>query len=131
MLLMDDQMTKNLTLRSEEQPIVGHPGSNTVKYKLMTALPSKDYMPGSLVLGFILDPHSTDFDKPIIHNTEEIVIVTEGEVTVRLIGETIFLKPGDTTIITKNMPHSITNDLDTPAVGLSIMTPAIWSIKYE
>jgi len=130
MLLMDDPFSKNLTLHRHEQPIIGHPGSTTVKYTIMTTLPSSEYMPATLVLGFTLDPHSQDFEKPITHNTEEIVIVNKGQVEVQLMNQSILLSEGDTTIIRKNLPHFIVNYRDEPASGLSIMTPAIWSLKF-
>ena len=130
MLLMDDPFSKNLTLHKNEQPVIGHSGSSTVRYTIMTTLPSSEYMPATLVLGFTLDPRSTDFEKPITHNTEEIVIVNKGQVEVQLMNQSILLKEGDTTIIQKNIPHLIINNSDEPASGLSIMTPAIWSLKF-
>jgi DNA-binding XRE family transcriptional regulator len=129
MLLIDDPFSKNLTVHFEQQPNVVPPGSTTVHYRLMSTLPSKDYMPGSLVLGFTLNGNSVDFEKPISHNAEEIVVVTEGEITINQLGVPIVLKTGDTTIIRKNIPHQIKNNNDTPAKGLSIFTPAIWSLQ--
>jgi len=129
MLLIDDPFSKSLTVHFEQQPSVVPPGSTTVNYRLMSTLPSKDYMPGSLVLGFTLNGNSVDFEKPISHNAEEIVVVTEGEITINQLGAPIVLKTGDTTIIRKNIPHQIINNGDTPAKGLSIFTPAIWSLQ--
>ncbi len=39
MLLMDDPFSKNLTLHRHEQPIIGHPGSTTVKYTIRRRFP--------------------------------------------------------------------------------------------
>lgn len=129
MLLLDDPSSnRSLTIHREEQPIVSISASDTVKYRMMTPLPNSEYMPSSLVLEFILQPHSQDFPSPINHNTEEIVIVTSGEITVMQMGQPLCLKVGDTTILRKNVPHFFINNGDTVATGLSIMTPAIWSL---
>lgn len=129
MLLLDDPANERaMTIPREKQPIVNIPTSNTVRYRMMTPLPSSEYMPSSLVLEFILAPHSQDFSSPIHHNTEEIVIVTRGEITVMQRGQPIRLREGDTTILGKNVPHLFINSGDGEATGLSIMTPAIWSL---
>ena len=83
----------------------------------------------SLVLEFILLPHAQDFPSPIYHNTEEIVILTRGEITVMQRGQPILLREGDTTTLVKNVPHLFINHGDSEAIGLSIMTPAIWSLN--
>ncbi|MEA5049722.1 MAG: XRE family transcriptional regulator [Eubacteriales bacterium] len=131
MLLLDDPFSRNLTLHREEQPIVTPQESTTVQYRMMTTLPSNEYMPGSLVLEYTIAPHSQDFERPINHNTEEFIVVLTGAVTAIVDTQTVFLREGDTTIIRKNVSHVIRNDGDAPATGLSIMTPAIWSLRFS
>ena len=130
MLLLDDLDSKQATtIPRHKQPIVNIPASDTVCYRIMTPLPSSEYMPASLVLEFILLPHAQDFPSPIYHNTEEIVILTRGEITVMQRGQPILLREGDTTTLVKNVPHLFINHGDSEAIGLSIMTPAIWSLN--
>ena len=130
MLRLDDLDSKQATtIPRHKQPIVNIPASDTVCYRIMTPLPSSEYMPASLVLEFILLPHAQDFPSPIYHNTEEIVILTRGEITVMQRGQPILLREGDTTTLVKNVPHLFINHGDSEAIGLSIMTPAIWSLN--
>ena len=129
LLLEESGGGSSLTIPREKQPIVSIPTSETVRYRMMTPLPTSEYMPSSLVLEFILAPHTQDFASPINHSTEEIVIVTSGEITVMKMGQPIRLREGDTTILPQNVPHLFINDGDEEARGLSIMTPAIWRLQ--
>lgn len=127
-IFMDFEKSSALTLRREEQLVLKKPIS-AMEYTVLTPLPSKDYVPGSLVLGYTLDPGEEDFESLIVHNNEEIVLVLEGELTVHLSSETIVLREGETTVLQKNTPHRFSNDGEVKMRAVSIMTPPIWSLQ--
>ena len=131
MLLLDDKSPNNTIHYTprDKQPLVTIPESDTVKYRLCSVLPSSEFMPSSLLVEYFLKPHSQDFPSPISHDTEELLIVTSGSICVHRMGDSIVMRTGDTLIIPKNIPHTISNDNDEEAVGYFIMTPAIWSLK--
>ena len=130
MLLLDNSPTDviHYTPR-DKQPLVTIPESDNVKYRICSVLPSSQFMPSSLLVEFFLKPRSQDFPSPISHDTEELLLVTGGSITVHRMGDAIEMHAGDTLIIPKDVPHVITNDGDEEAVGYFIMTPAIWSLK--
>lgn len=112
-------------ITSEQIVSLSLPNSH-VKYHLMSPMPSPEYVPQSLVIRFELDPKSADGDFPVKHPSEEIIIVEDGEITVEVPGEKIRLRKGESMILKSNIPHTIYNELDIPAIGLSFFTPAIW-----
>ena len=130
MLLLDNSPTEIVHFTPyDKQPLVTIPESDTVKYQICSVLPSSQFMPSSLLVKFFLKPHSQDCPSPISHDAEEILILTEGSITVHRMGDATEMHIGDTLIIPKDVPHVIFNDGDEEAVGYFIMTPAIWSLK--
>ncbi len=125
MLLDDVEVMGNLTLRKDQQ-IVAHSEDNSISYRFLTPLPSPAHSPEALLIAFEMAPHSQDCPTAIRHNSEEMIYVTEGALTVQ-IGETdILLQPGDTTVIQKNLPHICKNTTDTIVKGISAISPPIW-----
>lgn len=114
-----------IRITSDQVVSLSLPNSH-VKYHLMSPMPSPKYVPQSLVIRFELDPNSADGDFPVKHPSEEIIMVEEGEIIVEVPGERIRLKKGESMILKSNIPHTIYNELETTAVGLSFFTPAIW-----
>lgn len=131
LLLENPTNNKPLTIPRDKQPIVSIPASASVKYRLMTPLPSSEYVPNALVLEFTLEPKSQDFKSPIYHNCEEIVIVISGEMTVVQMGSETVLRAGDTMTLLENTPHHFVNKSDEAVTGYSIMSPAIWSLSGQ
>lgn len=125
MLLDDVEVMGNLTLRKDQQ-IITYSEDNNVSYRFLTPLPSPAYSPEALLIAFEVAPHSQDSITPIRHHSEEMIYVTEGELTVQ-IGETdIVLQTGDTTVIQKDLPHICKNTTDTTAKGISSISPPVW-----
>lgn len=114
---------------TDKQPTVNIPESSTVQYRLCSPLPSCEFVPCSLLLEFMLQPHSQDFNSPISHNTEELIVITKGEVTVMKANDEIIMHTGDTLVLQKNIPHIFINRSDEMVFGYCIMTPAIWSLQ--
>lgn len=125
MLLDDVEVMGNLTLRKEQQ-IITYSEDHTVTYHFLTPLPSPAYSPEAMLMAFEVAPHSQDSATPIHHYSEEMIYVTEGELTVQ-IGETdIVLGEGDTTVIQKDLPHICKNTKDRAAKGISCISPPVW-----
>lgn len=125
LLMAPEKHSDNLTTRKEDVLIMKQPNS-TVEYHILTPLPDERFVPKSLVIRFILNSNSSDGEFPVIHESEEIIIVEEGELVIHLPDESVILNSGDTTIIKSNVPHIIENKKDTPAIGMSLFTPAVW-----
>ena len=89
-------------------------------------MPNGNFVPQSLVIRFELEPHCKDGDLPVIHPSEEILLLEQGQLDVLVESETIRLNAGDTTVVQSNLPHIVSNPGDTTAVGLAVFTPAIW-----
>ena len=52
-------------------------------------MPSSEFVPQSLVIRFELEPHSKDGERPVVHPSEEIIIVESGELEVLIGAEKI------------------------------------------
>ena len=124
-LFMGGESSTGLTTRQADMLILSQPNSN-IRYHLLTPMPNGDFVPQSLVIRFELEPHCKDGDLPVIHPSEEILLLEQGQLDVLVKSETTRLNAGDTTVVQSNLPHIVSNPGDTTAVGLAVFTPAIW-----
>ena len=124
-LFLGDEPHGSLTLRKEEMIQLSQPNSN-VRYQIMSPMPTGEFEPQSLVARFELAPRSVDGELPVIHPSEEIVLLERGAVDVIIDGKPVHLEAGDTTLIRSNLPHILSNPTDEVAMGYSILTPAVW-----
>lgn len=124
-LFMGGEINTGLTTRTSDIITLSQPNTN-IRYHLLTPMPSATFSPQSLVIRFELDGNAADGEIPVIHPSEEIILVESGMLDVFISGETIHLQTGDSTVILANAPHIVTNPCEEMAVGLSIFTPAIW-----
>ena len=124
-LFLGDEPHGSLTLRKEEMIQLSQPNSN-VRYQIMSPMPTGEFEPQSLVARFELAPHSVDGELPVIHPSEEIVLLEHGTLDVIINGNSVRLEAGDTTLIRSNLPHIFSNPTDDIAMGYSILTPAVW-----
>ena len=124
-LFLGDEPHGSLTLRKEEMIQLSQPNSN-VRYQIMSPMPTGEFEPQSLVARFELAPRSVDGELPVIHPSEDIVLLERGAVDVIIDGKPVHLEAGDTTLIRSNLPHILSNPTDEVAMGYSILTPAVW-----
>lgn len=124
-LFLGDEPHGSLTLRKEEMIQLSQPNSN-VRYQIMSPMPTGEFEPQSLVARFELAPRSVDGELPVIHPSEEIVLLERGAVDVIIDGKPVHLEAGDTTLIRSNLPHILSNPTDEVVMGYSILTPAVW-----
>ena len=109
-LFMGGESSTSLTTRQADMLILSQPNSN-IRYHLLTPMPNGNFVPQSLVIRFELEPHCKDGDLPVIHPSEEILLLEQGQLDV---------------LVESNLPHIVSNPGDTTAVGLAVFTPAIW-----
>lgn len=127
-LFMDEEPAGSLTVRAGEVITLSQPKS-LIRYHLMSPMPSGNFVPQSLVIRFDLEPLSADGEKPVIHPSEEIILLETGALDVMIGTETIRLMPGDSTTIRSNLPHMVYNPSEAIASGLAIFSPSIWFPK--
>lgn len=125
-LFDQEKSSDNLTIKGDDVLIMKQPNS-TVEYQILSYLPDNDFTPQSVAIGFVHRPKCCDSEFHIIHESEEIVLLNEGELLIHLPDESIRLSPGDSTIIKSNVPHVIENLSTYLAKGVLIFTPAIWT----
>ena len=124
-LFLGDEPHGSLTLHKEEMIQLSQPNSN-VRYQIMSPMPTGEFVPQSLVARFELAPRSVDGELPVIHPSEEIVLLERGALDVIIDGKPVHLEAGDTTLIRSNLPHILSNPTDEVVMGYSILTPAVW-----
>ena len=104
-LFMGGESSTGLTTRQADMMILSQPNSN-VRYHLLTPMPNGNFVPQSLVIRFELEPHCKDGDLPVIHPSEEILLLEQGQLDVLVESETTRLNAGDTTVVQSNpAPH--------------------------
>ncbi|MEW9079224.1 helix-turn-helix domain-containing protein [Terrisporobacter glycolicus] len=130
-LLMEVEKNNNdLTIRKDNILIMKQPKS-TIEYHCLTPMPDENFIPKSLVIRFKLNANSKDGDIPVVHESEEIIMVEKGNLIIHTGDETVELMQGDSTIIKGNIPHIVENKGDEEAVAISIFTPALWKFPYK
>ncbi len=125
MLLDDVVVMGNLTIRKEQQ-VITYSDDHKVSYRYLTPFPSPAYSPEAMLIQFEIAAHAQDTQLPIRHHSEEMVYVTEGQLTVQIGDTDVILNPGDTTVIQKDLPHIYKNNGDAPVKGISSMSPPVW-----
>lgn len=80
-LFMGGESSTGLTTRQADMMILSQPNSN-IRYHLLTPMPNGDFVPQSLVIRFELEPHCKDGDLPVIHPSEEILLLEQGQLDV-------------------------------------------------
>ena len=78
---MGGESSTGLTTRQADMMILSQPNSN-IRYHLLTPMPNGDFVPQSLVIRFELEPHCKDGDLPVIHPSEEILLLEQGQLDV-------------------------------------------------
>jgi transcriptional regulator with XRE-family HTH domain len=68
-------------------------------------------------------PGWTNESVPYVHEGEECVTITEGELLVVIAGTHYYLSTGDSITYDSSVPHWYRNDTDLPAVLIGAMTP--------
>lgn len=93
-VLMDDHKNDhNLTIRREERLSVRIKKSS-VEYEFLTPLPSQNFSPKTLMIKATLEPRSRDSEIPIVHHSEETLLVLKGMLTVLVGDKPIVLHQG-------------------------------------
>ena len=125
-ILIDDNVKNDgLTVR-REQRISKYAENNSVTYTFLSPLPSGNFLPKSILMEFEIQPFSQDVEFPIVHHSEEVIMVNEGELTVLVGDGQVVLKAGDTTVIQEDMPHICKNATDRPVRGIAAISPPVW-----
>ncbi|WZL71982.1 helix-turn-helix domain-containing protein [Clostridiaceae bacterium 35-E11] len=127
-LFMEDTSNTNVFTKKDDRIIMKFPNS-TVVYEIFSPLPSNTFKPAMLGYFFEVAPHKADTEDFIIHISEELMILLEGEADVILGNETFNLTSGDSIYIKKNVPHKIINNTNAPAKGISMMSPPVYPTK--
>ena len=130
MLLDDAEMMEDLTLRKSCQKI-SHSEDDSITFRFLSPLPPPEYSPEAVLIHFEIAPHAQDVTEPVRHHSEEILYVTEGELTVQIGDRDIVLMEGDTTVIQKNLPHICKNNSHVPVKGISVISPPVWGKMNE
>ena len=128
-LLDDHKNDSSLTIRREER-MTAHVRKNSVEYEFLTPFSSQNFSPKALMIKATLEPHSRDSEIPIVHHSEETLLVVKGTLKVVVGEEMIVLREGDTTIIKEDFPHTCINDDDDYTEVISVITPPIWGTLH-
>ena len=125
-LLLDDmEFSDHLTLKRDQQPM-RFSEDQKVSYRFLTPLPSPRYAPEALLIEFTLAPQSQDVPEPVRHHSEELIYVTNGNLTVQIGDSQIELSNGDTAVIQKDFPHICKNRTDETVTGIAVFSPPVW-----
>jgi len=128
-LISEENTNPNLTIRKEDRVNV-HTKKSSVSFEFLTPLPSHNFSPKTIMIKAIVQPHSQDSEIPIVHHSEEVLLVLKGTLTV-MIGDTVIeLHEGDTTMIGEDLPHICINNTAEPLEVLSTITPPVWGTLH-
>lgn len=94
-------------------------------------LETKDTSDGSLDLFEMTVQPNARMPVPHHHlNWDETVYGLSGRLTFRVDGQDIDIEPGGSVFVRRGIVHSFRNDLQSPAVCLSILTPGVLGSGY-
>lgn len=122
------QSSKEILIKKEDRISMKFPQSE-IFYEIVSPLPQKNFTPSSLVTMFEIDPHGHDSKEFLSHDSEEIVVILEGEMDIIMEQAVYHLKIGDSLLIQKKSLHRSVNTKDIPVRGLCILCPLSWPFK--
>lgn len=129
-ILMDDHKNDpNLTIRREERLSV-RMRKSSVEYEFLTPLPSPGFIPKTLMIKATLEPNSKDSELPVVHHSEETILILKGTLNVEIGDSVTVLHEGDTIIIEEDLPHTCINQTDGYVEVLSTITPPVWGTLH-
>lgn len=126
-MLMESKYPQNLVVKKEDRVIMKFPNSK-IFYEIISPMPSKDFSPASLVTQFEIEPRGYDSEEFLSHQSEEIVVILEGEMDIITKSGMYHLTEGDSLLIPKKGLHRSENNSDVPVKGLCIMCPLKWPL---
>jgi transcriptional regulator with XRE-family HTH domain len=115
----------HILIKIDKRIIMRFPNSS-VSYQIMSPMPTQNFNPSVLALAFEIEPYQSDSDDFIVHFSEELIIIEQGEAEIILAKDTYNLKAGDTLFIEKNVPHKIINNRSIPLKGTLILSPPVY-----
>ena len=97
------------------------------KYQIITPI-YKENFDKPRMIGFYneLKPGDWTSEKLVSHESEESIIVIEGQVDVYVDEKVFTLFKGDSIYITSNIPHNINNSTDIKAIIVAYQSPAMY-----
>lgn len=129
-LLEEKASSDIIVIKSDDQLILQNK-EKTILYEFLTPLPTDSFVPKSVIVKFTLQPHAQLSDRALNHSSEELVTILCGDMLLTIGDKTVTLHPGDSGVIRKDLPHNFCNETDLPVVGISVLTPAVWSFHVN
>lgn len=124
-MLLEQGITNAMTVKSDRRALIKLPNSS-IQYEVVSPMASDNYLPASLVVQFQIEAGGCDSDDYLHHDSEEIVVILEGELDIDTGGVITHMSQGDSILIKPNTPHRTENNSDHPVKGLCVLTPMSW-----
>lgn len=125
-ILLDDTTKSEKLVVRKNQQISKCSENGNITYNFLSPLPSAEFLPKAILMEFEIKPFCQDTEVPIVHHSEEVVTVTEGEVIVEMGTSRLVLAAGDTAVIREDTPHIYKNVKDRKARGIAAISPPVW-----
>ena len=125
LFLEDDHKSEGYVLRKEDRIVMTFPDITT-SYEVVSTMPNKTITPAALMVFCTIKPLTYDSDIYVCHDSDEIALVYEGEITVFHGSNTSLLHEGDTIFIPRNTPHRYYNHTDKPVSCYVVSSPCTW-----
>ncbi|WVP64050.1 cupin domain-containing protein [[Clostridium] symbiosum] len=101
-----------------------------MEYEFLTPLPSPGFIPKTLMIKATLEPNSKDSELPVVHHSEETILILKGTLNVEIGDSVTVLHEGDTIIIEEDLPHTCMNQTDGYVEVISTITPPVWGTLH-
>ncbi len=121
-LLMEDSSNEDYVTRKKNRVVMTFPDS-PISFEVVSTLPNKTIIPSAMIMYFTQKSHSFDTDRFLIHDSDEIVLIEKGELTLYYGSNTIVLHAGDSALIPRNTPHRYHNHTDEITSGYVVTAP--------
>ena len=119
-----DQVNHVLT-KADQRVKLDLPNSNVI-YEFLTPIAShKKVKPKMEAILIDVKPNSWSSDSPFIHEADELIIVSEGQLQVVLENHTYVMSKGDSLYLKSNAAHRFYNNTDTTAKAICVISSPI------
>lgn len=116
----------HILTRADERVKLDLPHSN-VLFEFLTPIASEKKIPPKMeVMSISIKPKSWSSEIPFVHDADECIIVSSGQLQVELVDQVYTLTKGDSLYIIKDSAHRFYNHTEETATAICIIASALY-----
>lgn len=120
-----DETSDTILIKKEERKRLDLPASSII-YEFITPIADAKLKTKMDIIYFELEPKSWSSEEPLIHTSDECILILNGKVEILVGDKKYILNTGDSIYVKENNYHRLYNLSDEKSIGISTICPALY-----